>query len=87
MIVLMCFDDCIMVVLSIVDIDAFVRSMQNGPEKFVLTNERDINKFLGIEITHIDEKRLKVSQPFLIDCVIYLLNIDTKDYGIHTNAK
>ena len=30
-------------------INAFVRSMQVGPEKFTLTDEGDIDKFLGIE--------------------------------------
>ena len=29
-------------------IDALVQSMKNGSEKFVLTDKRDINKFLGI---------------------------------------
>ena len=43
--------------------------------------------FLGIEITHIDEKRLKLSQPLLIDSIIYLLNIDTNDYDMDTSAK
>ena len=70
-----------------VDIDAFVQSMKNGPEKFVLTDKGDIKTFLGTEITHIDEKRFEVSQPFLIDWVIFLLNIDTNNYDMDTNAK
>ena len=43
-----------------------------------MTDEGDINKLLGIEITHHDEKIYKVSQPFLIDKTISILNIDTK---------
>ena len=70
-----------------VDIDAFVQSMKNGSNKFVLTDGGDIKKFLGIEIIHIGEKRFKVSQPFLIDRVISLLDIDTNNYGMDTNAK
>ena len=35
--------------------------MKNGNENFVLTDEGDINKFLGIEITQIDDKRFKIS--------------------------
>ena len=37
MIVLTYVDDCIIVVPSKVDIDAFIQSMKNRPEKFVLT--------------------------------------------------
>ena len=40
--------DCIIVVPSMVDIDAFIQSMKKRPEKFVLTEEGYINKFLGI---------------------------------------
>ena len=86
MIVLTYVYDCIKVGPSIVDIDAFVQSMKKGPEKFVLTDEGDINKFLGIVINHIDDKRFEVSQHFLIGRIISLLNIDTHDYGIDTNS-
>ena len=54
---------------------------------FVLTEEGNINKFLGIEITQLDDKRFKISQPFLIDRIIYFLNIDTNYYGMDTNTK
>ena len=53
MIIFTYVDDCIIVGPSMVDINAFVQSMKNGPEKFVLTDEEDINKFLSIEITQI----------------------------------
>ena len=78
MVVLTYADDLIIVKPSMVDIDAFVHSMKNRPEIFVLTYKRDINKFHGIEITHIYEKRFGVSQPSFIDRIFYLLNIDTK---------
>ena len=52
-----------------------------------IDRRRGYKKFLGIEIIHIDEKRFKVSQPFLIDRVISLLDIDTNNYGMDTNAK
>ena len=87
MIVLTYVDDCIIVGPSMKDIDAFVKSMKDGPENFILTDEGDIDKFLGIEITHLDEKRFKISQPYLIDRIISLLNIDTNTYGMETNSK
>ena len=39
-----------------VDINDFIQSLKNGTEKFILTDEGDKNKFLGIEITHIVKK-------------------------------
>ena len=33
------------------------------------------------------KKKFKVSQHFWIDRIIYLLNMNTKDYGMDTNAK
>ena len=53
----------------------------------MLTNEGDIDKFLGIEINHLDENIFKISQPFLIDRIISFLNIDTNEFGLGTNSK
>ena len=53
----------------------------------MLTDEGDIDKFLEIEIDHLDEKIFKISQPFLIDRIISFLNIDTNDFGLGTNSK
>ena len=47
MIVLTYIDDCIIVGNDMKDIDAFIYSMQHGPENFILTDEGDIDKFLG----------------------------------------
>ena len=68
-------------------IDSFVKSMRTVKENFLLTDEGDINKFLGIEITQLDDKIFKVSQPFLIDRIVIFLDIDTNDYGMETNTK
>ena len=87
MIILTYVDDCIIVGPYIKDIDGFVRSMKSGSENFVLTDEGDINKLLGIEITQLDDKRFNISQPFIIDRITSNLNIDTNDYGTDTNAK
>ena len=40
-------DDCIIVGNSMQQIDQFVKSMQNGPEKFILTDEGDILSVWG----------------------------------------
>ena len=86
-IILTYVDNCIIVGPSMQKLDAFVKSMEVGPKLFTLTNEGDIDKFFGIEINHLDEKRFKISQPFLIDRIISFLNIDTNDFGLGTNSK
>ncbi len=43
-------DDCIIVSNSMKDINTFINSMIDSPEEYVLTDEGDINEFLGIEI-------------------------------------
>ena len=87
MIVLTYVDDCIIVGPSMKDIDYFVAPMKYGSENFVLTDEGDINKFLGIEMTQLDDKRFKISQPLLIDRILSFLNIDRNECGMDTNTK
>ena len=70
-----------------VDIDKFVASLQNGDKNFVLTDEGDINKFLGIKIVQIDDIKFKVSQPFLIERILSLLKFDKNDFGKNVNSK
>ena len=50
--------------------------MKYGPENSVLTNEGDMDKFIGIEITQLDEKIFKISQPYMIDRIIKFLGTD-----------
>ena len=87
MIILSYVDDCIIVGPSMENINRFVDLTKNRDENFVLTNEGDINKFLVIEMTQIDDKRLKISQPYLIDRIISFLKIYANDHNVETNAK
>jgi hypothetical protein len=50
MIIITYVDDCIIISDSLKDINTIVKSMKDGPKEYVLTDEGDINKFLGIEI-------------------------------------
>ena len=82
MIILTYVDDCIIVGPSIGKIICLVDSTKNGDKNLVLTDKGDINKFLGIEITQLDDKRFKISQPYLIDRIISFLNIDADDHNV-----
>ena len=55
--------------------------MKYGPENSVLTNEGDMDKFIGIEITQLDEKIFKISQHYLINKNISFLGTNNNDYG------
>ena len=80
-------DDYITIGPSMENINRFVDSMKNGDENFTLTNEGDINKLLGIEITQLNDKIFKISQPYLTDRMISFLRIDANDHNVETNAK
>ena len=66
---------------------AWLSQRRAEAKNFVLTNEEDIKKFLGIETTQLDDNRFKISQPFMIDRIISYLNIDTNEYGMYTDNK
>lgn len=64
------------------EIDKFVNSMKYGSENFILTDEGDIDKFLGIEITHRENGEFELSQPFLIQRVLNLLGIEDNGHDL-----
>ena len=87
MIVLTYVDDCIIVGNSMKDIDSFVNSMQTGPENFILTDEGDIDKFLGIDIKQLSENKFEISQPFLIERIVNLLGLKDNDFDANSNSR
>ena len=87
MIILTYVDDCIIVGKSTKAIDNLVESLKNGPENFILTDEGDIDKFLGINIAHLDKNRFEVTQPHLTERIISFLGLDTNEFGLATNSK
>ena len=63
-------DDCIIAGPPMADIDMFVNSMENCPEKLTLNDEGDIDTFLGIEITHLKKKIFETHQL----CCFHVIN-------------
>ena len=81
-------DDCILVSTSKQTIDDFVESLKNGEEKFQLTDEGDIDKFLGIEIKHFEDGSFEISQPHLITRILQLLRLDqNNEWKSSTNSR
>jgi hypothetical protein len=68
-------------------INTFVESMKEGPKGYVLTDEGDINKFLGLEIKEITKNKFELSQPFLIKQIVNLLGLGQNEFDVHTKTK
>ena len=86
MVLLTYVDDCIIISPSKENIDRLVRSMQQGPENFKLTDEGDVNKFLGVEITKLDDHSFELSQPFLIDRIVTFLGLCKNEFETDANS-
>ncbi|EJK58187.1 hypothetical protein THAOC_21711, partial [Thalassiosira oceanica] len=99
MIVLTYVDDCIIVGNSMDEIDDFVASMSNTkphefqgnkitkPENFILTDEGNIDKFLGIDIKNHNDGSFEMSQPHLIDRTLKYVIESASFPNAHVNAK
>ncbi len=84
MVILVYVNDCIIVGKDMGSIDNFVLLVQNSSENFVLTNEGSIAKFLGIVIKCLGKQEFQISQPFLINRILSLLQL--KHNGFETNS-
>jgi len=85
MIITTSVDDCIIISNSMKDINTFVKSMKDGPKGYILTDEGEINKFLGIEIKEIT--RNKFEKPFLIKQIVNLLGLGQNKFDVQTKTK
>ncbi len=82
MIIITYVNNCIIVGNSMKDINTFIKSMKDGPKGYVLTDEGDINKFLGIEIKEITGNNFELSQPFLIKQIVNLLSLGQHEFDV-----
>ncbi len=87
MIIITYVDACIIIINSIKDINTFVKSMKDSPKGYVLTDEGDTNKILGIEIKDITENKFELSQPFLIKRIGNLIGLGQNEFDVHTKTK
>ena len=86
MVILTYVDDLIIPGQRMKGIDCFLYSMQHGSENVILTDEGDVNKFLGIEITHNKDYSFELSQPFLIDHLLSLLGMGKNEFNTSTTT-
>jgi hypothetical protein len=87
MIIITYVDDFIIVSNSMKDIYTFVKSMEDGPKGYVLTDEGDIYKFIGIKIKEITQNKFELSQPFLIKQTVNLLGLEQNEFDVTQTQK
>ena len=78
MIILTFVDDCILISKDGAVIKDFIHSLNNGPENLDFTDEGTLNAYLGVDISQLPDGGFTLSQPFLIDRIITLLQFDRK---------
>ncbi len=69
-------DDCIILRKDMAIVDAVISLLKEGHEDFELVNQGSIDKYLGLLIRDIDANTFKMSQPFLIFCILDFLLLD-----------
>ena len=86
-------DDCIVLYRNKSVFDELLDSLINGPEKFDLTDEGDINMYLGVEIEMHENPgenqqltSFEMKQPFLIGRILDLLEVNEGDNSKPTPA-
>ena len=52
------------------EVNDFVKTLQNGPENFVLTDEGDVEEILGIEIIQLNDPQFILPQPFMNNRIV-----------------
>jgi len=57
----------------------FINTFKYGPERFVCTDERSLDQYLGVEIERLpDDSVFIMTQPFLIKHILEAANIDLR---------
>ena len=79
-IVLIYVDDCIILSRNKSVIDDFISSLKNGKEKYILTDEGEIDKYLGVDIVK-SANTVTMKQPYLIERCLTEMGI-TDDMNI-----
>ena len=86
MVLLTYINDCIIISPSCDSIDRLIPSMQSGLENFKLTDKGVVNKYLGVEITRLNNNSFELSQPFLIDRILYFLGLCNNKFKTDANS-
>ena len=59
-------------------IDGLIYSLQHGDEKYILTDEGEVDKYLGVDIPKLDNGKMELRQPFLIERCLKAMEVANK---------
>ena len=71
-------DDCIIFSKDKSVIDDLIHSLMNGPENYVLTDEGEINTYLGVDIDKSKKGSIELRQPYLIQRCLEAMEVNDK---------
>ena len=77
-IVLVYVDDCIIFSKDKSVIDDLIHSLMNGPENYVLTDEGEIDKYLGVDIDKSKKGSIELRQSYLIQRCLEAMEANDK---------
>ena len=76
-VVLVYVDDCIIFQNKGSDeADKLIQNLQEGPEKFVFTDDGDLDKYLGVDVKRKKEGSIELTQPHLTERILNQLGMD-----------
>ena len=73
-------DDCLVFSPDPKLIDKTISDLRNSSKNFKIDDQCDVSDFLGIEVTHLKDGSIKLTQPHLIDVIL-------KDLHLQENTK
>ena len=73
-------DDCLVFSPDSKLIDKTISDLRNSSKNFEIDDQGDVSDFLGIEVTHLKDGAIKLTQPHLIDAIL-------KDLHLQENTK
>ena len=82
-VILVYVNDCIIISKDKKVIDRFVKSMTTGKEGFVLKDNGDLARFLGVEIEYKTDWSIHMTQPHLIQRILELCGIKASEVNKH----
>ena len=77
MIILVYVDDCLIFTTSSQLADDLIQSLTTGQENFILTDEGNVETYLGMKVNK-EKDKITLTQTALIDRILEEVNIDSR---------
>ena len=85
-VMLIYIDDCLVFSPESKLIDKTISDLRDSCKNFEIDDQGDVSDFLGIEVTHLKDGSIKLTQPHLIDAILKDLHLQENTKGKSTPA-